>query len=242
MTVKKRSVASKELAAARRRKRHREVIRNRIIFGIACLAILALIIFGISKLISALFGNSSQVESSKLTFRSDGSVYFEEVTDFDEDIYSKSDLKAYVKDLIASYNETSGEYVISLDDLKVKNSEAYIATTYASYEDYASFTSYPLYFGTIEDASAAGYDFSGNFCEVTDGQKGETVDTDLLTDFAGCYVAVVGENVEVEVPGTVVLVSDTSTEVLDFDEVGIAQADGNEDATDLVYIIFSLEE
>jgi hypothetical protein len=44
-TRPRQGVAAKELQAARRKKRQREVMRNRIIFGAGVLAVLVLIIF-----------------------------------------------------------------------------------------------------------------------------------------------------------------------------------------------------
>ena len=43
-------VAARELQAARRKKRQREVMRNRIIFGVICVAVLALLIGIVVKL------------------------------------------------------------------------------------------------------------------------------------------------------------------------------------------------
>ncbi len=232
-------VASKELQAARRRKRQREVMRNRIIFGVICLALVILIIFLISKVIGAVINSGAVSDSSTITFEDDGSVVFDEVTDFDTEVYSKSELKSYTKDLIKSFNETNGDESITLDRFKVSGDKAYIKTTYKDAETYSAFTSYESYNGSYEDAYSAGYNFDEVFCTVADSKKSEGATVDAASTFAGQQVAIIKENVTVNVPGTITYVSETSTEIIDDNTVSIKQADGNNDATDLVYIVYS---
>ncbi len=238
-TRAKGGVAAKELQAARRKKRHMEVIRNRIIFAAAIAVILLLIIFVISKIIGAIIGAGQMPETSTLTFNSDGTVTFEEVVDFDTDTYSKSDLEDSTEELIESFNEAYGDEVITLDKIKVSGDTAYLKTTYADASTYASFTTYDCYCDTVENAIDTGYDFSEIFAEVTDGEKGSTVDVDYTTDFAGYNVAIVDENVNVVVPGTINYISNTSTDVISEDTAVVSQADGNTDVTDIVYIIYT---
>ena len=231
-------VAAKELQEARRRRRHREVMRNRIILGACLVLVLALIIFLISRLIGGLFSGSG-ADTSTITFLDNGQIVFEEVTDFDTDTYSKSELKTYTEDLIDSFNETYEDEAISLDKLSVKGDTSYIKTTYKDADCYESFTSYTTFLGTYDEAKEAGFDFAELFSAVSDSQlsEAEIVDTDTL--FEGFNVAIVSENVSVVVPGDIVYVSNANIELLDTDSLAISQADGNEDATDLVYILYT---
>ncbi|MCR5417269.1 MAG: hypothetical protein K6E79_10790 [Pseudobutyrivibrio sp.] len=231
-------VAARELSAARKKKRQREVMRNRIIFGAACLAVLLLLIFGIVKLITGIIGANKVADTSTLTFKEDGSVVLEEITDFDGEGYSKSDLKKYTEDIIDSFNETYGEKAITLDKVTVKGDQAYMKTTYSSAEAYSAFTSYTCYNGTVENAADAGYTFDDIFAAVVDGVKGDTVDYNSAGDFAGYNVIFVQENVNVVVPGQISYVSNNSTSIVDGNTVAISQDDGNADAADLITIIY----
>ena len=234
-------VAAKELQEARRKRRQREVMRNRIIFGAICIAIVALLITLIVKLLGGFIGSNKSSDTSTITFQKDGQVVFEEVIDFDTDTYSKSEFKTYVTDLVASFNETYGEEAITLDKLTVKGDSAYIKTTYKDADCYTSFSSYKTYDSSYEDAVTAGYDFGALFSQVADGVIGEAqvVDTDSL--FAGMQVAIVNENVTVVVPGTITYISNANVQLVDSDTVTISQADGNEDASDLVYVLYTME-
>jgi hypothetical protein len=51
-------------------------------------------------------------------------------------------------------------------------------------------------------------------------------------------VVILKENIGVTVDGTILYVSDSNTTLVDESTVSIAQADGNEDATQLTYIIY----
>ncbi|WP_143002006.1 MULTISPECIES: hypothetical protein [unclassified Pseudobutyrivibrio] len=232
-------VAAKELQAARRKKRQREVMRNRIIFGVICAALLALLVTLVVKFGGALIASGGAADKSTITFTQDGQVVFEEVTDFDTQTYSKAEFKKYTQNLIKDFNESYGSKSISLKRITFRKGQVYVKTTYKDAECYAAFSSYSTYNGSYEGAVTAGYDFNETFSIVDGTSKatGQTMDAD--STFAGSKVAIVKENVNVVVPGKITYVSDTSTEVLDDHTVGISQADGNNDATDLVYIVYT---
>ena len=232
-------VASRELQEARRKRRQREVLRNRIIFGAGIIIVAALLIFIIIKLIGIALNSSKTADTSKLTFTADGQVVFEEVTDFDSDTYSKSEFKSYTTDLIDSFNDTYGNKAIALNKLKVSGDKAYVKSTYKDAQCYSSFTSYETYNGSYTDAVEAGYDFAALFSQVADGKLLETNVINADEIFADSYVAVVNENVTVTVPGDITYVSNADITLVDTDTITISQADGNADATDLVYIIYS---
>ena len=232
-------VASRELQEARRRKRQREVMRNRIIFGACVLLIFAIIVFFIVKLVGFALNSNKTAESSTLTFTDSGSVVFEEIADFDTSTYSKSELKDYTKDLIDSFNETYGEEAIVLNKFSVKGDKAYIKTSYKDAQCYSEFTSYVTYNGSYEDAVEQGYDFSQLYSAVNDGALSQLELMDADTLFASSKVAIVEENIIVNVPGTIEYVSNANIELIDEDSIAISQADGNEDATDLVFIIYN---
>lgn len=235
-------VAAKELQAARRKKRQKEVMRNRIIFGIVCAALLALLIALIAKFAAAAIATGGAADRSTITFAKDGQVVFEEVEDFDSDTYSKQELKKYTKDLIKSFNDSYGDKSITLKRITFRKGQVYIKTTYKDAECYAAFSTYTTYNGSYEDAAAAGYDFADLFSAVSEGEKAPGQSLDPVATFAGYQVAIVKENVDVIVPGNIIYVSQASTEVVNYHEISISQADGNDDATDLVYIIYSVDK
>lgn len=231
-------VASRELQEARRKRRQQEVMRNRIIFGLICAAILALLIFIIVKVIGLALSSGSMAEESMLTFEQDGTVVFEEVIDFDTDTYSKSEFKSYTKDLISSFNDSYGDKAITLNQLRVSGDKAYVKTTYADADAYSAFTSYQTFNGKYEDAAEEGYDFEELFCITENDKKGPGNAVIASETFEGFQVAVVNENVTVNVPGQIYYISETSTELVDANTVRISQTDGNNDATDTVYIVY----
>ncbi len=196
-------VAAKELQAARRKKRQKEVMRNRIIFGVVCVALLALLVTLVVKLGGAILSSGGAADTSTITFSKDGQVVFEEVTDFDTQTYSKSEFKKYTQNLIKEFNETNGEKYISLKRLTYRKGQVYIKTTYKDAESYAAFSSYSTYNGSYEGAVNAGYDFSELFCTTENDTKGTARAVTPDEDFAGMNVVVVSENVTVKVPGQI---------------------------------------
>jgi len=235
----KEAVAKQAIKEAKRKQRQRIVMRNRAIFGAGCVAVAALLIFLLIKLFGFIFDLGKTAETTTITFTEDGKVVFEEVVDFDTDTYSKSDLKSESEDLIEAFNKKKGKDVVSLDKVKMKKDKVYVKSTYDSPEVYSSFTSYDTFGGTYEKAVEAGYKFADIFSQVTDGKKGQGQILDAASLFAGKGVAIINENCTVVVPGTVEYVSESSTEIVDASTVKITPKDGNEDATETVYIIYN---
>ena len=62
-------VAAKELQAARRKKRQKEVMRNRIIFGVICVGLLALLVTLVVKLGGAFLSSGGAADTSTITFQ-----------------------------------------------------------------------------------------------------------------------------------------------------------------------------
>ena len=115
---------------------------------------------------------------------------------------------------------------------------AYAKITYASADDYSKFTSLALYTGTVKQAAKKGFDFADAFVSVKDGVKGTSVESLDITSQKKLKVAVIKENISVTVDGEILYVSDACTTMVDKNTVAIAQPDGNEDATQLTYIIY----
>ncbi|MCR5195605.1 MAG: hypothetical protein K6D38_04755 [Pseudobutyrivibrio sp.] len=235
----KEAAAKQSIKEAKRKQRQRIVMRNRAIFGAGCIAVAALVIFLLIKLFGFILDLGKTAETTTITFNSDGKVVFEEVVDFDTDTYSKSDLKSESKDLIEAFNKKQGKDVVSLDRVKMKKDKVYVKSTYDSPEVYTSFTTYETFDDTYENAVEAGYKFANIFSQVKDGKKSQGQILDAASLFVGKRVAIVNENCTVVVPGTIEYVSDSSTEIVDASTVKIAPKDGNEDATETVYIIYN---
>lgn len=231
---------SAEEETMRRRKKaevaSRQIVRRRImIAAIAAVVAVILIVLIVLKVTGAF---ETIPEASEITVSSDGTVVCEEVSDFSDSSYTKSALKSYMKETVKAYTAENGADSVKLDRVRVKGDTAYAKMTYASADDYSALTNYWMFSGTIEEAIGAGYDFSDAFVSVTDGVKGTEVDTLDITSQSSLKVVILKENINVTVDGEILYVSDGCTTLVDADTVTIAQPDGNEDATQLTYIIY----
>lgn len=234
-----------EMREERRRRRHRRVIRNRIIFGTVCFLLLLLIVFGITKLVGALLTDDyEKAEVNTLHFNSDGTITVEEIADFSEDGYSTKELKEQVNDMVEEYNTQYGDGALVVDDLTVKKSEVYFRCTYESTEAYQYFSEYGTFCGTIEEALDNGFSFSCIIVPVENGTAGSPIEFDSPYDFSDYKVAIIKENIKVTVPGTIKYISNHSTNLVEGEDnaVVISQADGNNDATEYVYIIYEEDD
>ena len=227
--------SSNEAKTKRNQTRRNRAVRNRIIaLCVIAFALIAAIVLLVCKL-TGVFDKTA--EMSTLTLTEDGKIICEEVTSFDEDFYNKGELKKFIKSEIDKYNKDAGDGKVKLDSIKVSGKTAYAKTTYASYKDYAAFTGIELYVGKVKNAKKS-YDFGDAFVTVKEGVKGTSVETLDITSQSKLKVLVVKENITVVVPGEIQYVSDGATTMVDKNTVTITQPDGNEDATQLTYILY----
>lgn len=236
MKEKKKSRSSTASARTGKRKSARaRALRNRIIaLCVILILLVVLIVFAVGKYMG-LFDKAPQ--ETTITLTEDGTVICEEVTSFDESYYSKKELKKDIKSEIASYNEKAGKNKVKLNRLQVKKDMAYAKTTYASAKDYRAFTGIEMYAGKMKKALKS-YAFEDAFVTVKEGTKGASAETLDITSQADLKVLVIKENVAVTVSGEILYVSDAATTMVDEHTVRISQPDGNEDATQLTYIIY----
>ena len=232
--VKKSKPSTNKDRLKSRQKQRKKVMRNRLVALIViCVAVVALIVFGVCKLTGIL---DKMPETSTISLESDGKVIYQEVTSFGEDFYSKNELKSFMKDAIKEYNDKNGNKV-KLDTVKVKGDVAYAKTTYSSVKDYSEFTGIEMAAGKMKQIKK-NYEFDEAFVAVKDGKKGSTAKAVDITSQSKLKVLVIKENVTVHVDGTILYVSDAATNMVDAGTVSISQPDGNEDATQLTYIIY----
>lgn len=232
----KKKHSAKNVKASQRRARNAKIVKRRIAMLIAALVVIAAIIIAVVCKVVGVF--DSTADESMITIMDDGKIVCEEVTDFSEKDYSKKELKTFIKQQIKEYTAENGANSVKLDQLKVKGDVAYAKITYASADDYSKFTSMGLYTGTVKQAAKKGFDFADAFVSVKDGVKGTSVESLDITSQKKLKVAVIKENISVTVDGEILYVSDACTTMVDKNTVAIAQPDGNEDATQLTYIIY----
>lgn len=236
MEQNKQTASKRRQKAEKSREKRTEIVRKRLLILVIAVVVAAVLVIALICKLLGVFDAAAEV--STLTLTEDGQVICEEVTSFEDDAYSKGALKSYMKEEIKAYTSENGANSVKLDKVKVKNGEAYAKVTYASAEDYSHFTSLGLYVGTIEEALEQGFDFSDAFVSVTDGVKGASVEPLDITSQKDLKIAVVKENINVTVDGKILYVSDSCTTMVDEDTVAISQPDGNQDATQLTYIIY----
>ncbi len=223
----------KRRRAAAERKRRIIRRRRRILLG-SILLVLILFVLLVLKLTGAFYSKSNE---TTLSIQEDGSVIFEEILDTSEASYDSSELKSFVKAEIKAYNKAKDERLITLEKYKVSDDRIYLRTKYDSVSVYSDYTSYWLVDGSVDEMVENGYDFSDTFVTVTDGQKGDIADAATISA-TSAKALLIKENVIVKLPGTVLFVTDDSTEMIDDTTVSISQTDGNSDASNITYIIY----
>ena len=190
---------------SRRHRRHKQVIRNRIIFGFAVIIIVALIILGVVKLVTSIDTDDYvMATTSTLHLNSDDTVTYEEISDFDEEEYSVDELKDFVDEEISDYGKG-----VKLKSLKVDENVATLKMEYSSASDFKDFSGYDFYMGTVSGALAEGYEIDESLYEVSKGEDSEALN---IYDIDGpAKIIILSEKVAVKVKGKITYASDNVT-------------------------------
>lgn len=234
MTEQKEQIRGTREQVMRKRQmqRKKELRRRRRILILCLVAIVVAVVLLVSMLVRSL---GKYPEETAFTLGADGSVTFDEVMEFDTNTYSKSDMKTFVKDMVASYD---GDGSVTLEHVSVSKGKAYVTTKYDSVATYEAFTGYDVFSGTIAEAMEEGYTFDLTFEAVADGHIGEIVSAkDAVADDER-QVLILQENVLVNLPGDVSFITTNGINVQDADTVEIFPVNENTDAAVAAYIIY----
>ena len=112
-------------------------------------------------------GVPDNISQNSIVIDKDGKITSHIVTEFDEEYYNIDDLKRMMQEDLAAHNtanQTGGTPPIVLESVELmeENSSSVLVThSYDCAETYEKYTENRLFYGTIEEAMDAGYDFAG---------------------------------------------------------------------------------
>lgn len=198
-TKKKPSPQAKAKAKAKARQRQKQKLM--ILIGLA--AILLIVVVAALFVSGAIGGGS--VERNSVYILDNGKIVSTNIEPFDEEYYSKSELKSYINDVIKAYNKENGSGSVRQRSLKVKNGVATSVLQYKNADVFEDFYGRELFVGTIGEALGAGYSFDIPFASVKGNVKEVTHEAFLTAE--GYKVAIIRANTKVKVEGEIYYVS-----------------------------------
>lgn len=160
------------------------------------------IVYGILLLL--LLTACSQIKKAKengLYVEKSGKITEAIVENFDEDYYSKEELKVNILSAIKTYNDEKKEDRISLKNLRLKDKKIRALLQYKSYKDYQNFNKVFLFVGGIKQAAKAGIDLNIPVFS-NEEEKTERLLSDLQSE-KSYKVLVVDKTMHVEVEGKI---------------------------------------
>lgn len=133
------------------------------------------------------------------------------------DTYSEKELKEFVEEDAASYNQEAGTDAVTVSGVEVSKDRVRILLRYPDAESYAGYHRTEFFWGSLAQAQENGYDFSGTFL---DSEGNETVIADVLSADPEYQVIVFEEAMQIltdrpilYVSSNVTVTSDTTAEV-----------------------------
>lgn len=196
-------------------------------------------------------GKNYTAEKSTIFMLDDGKVVVTDVEEFDGKTYSEDELEDYIDETVDAYNETHEKGSVKCKKLKVddETKKATLIMEYATAEDYVAFIGEDAFNGTLAEALAAGYSFEGEFASIDDKQKATACDYDSFKNEEGLRVAIVKQNVNVNVDGKILYASSTNTKMIDESTIEIGEGlsllkkamESTEDGTESVEKVVTTE-
>lgn len=186
-------------------------------------------------------GSRLDVDCDTVYVQKKGTVVSASIEPFEKDYYDAEELKAFVDDEIASYQEKYVDASLELDKFGVENDTAKLYIKFGTCDEYARFNGVELFNGSVVQAQAEGYQFDTELVEVENGNKKDgKVDIDPVINNVDNKVVIIKQNIDVKVPGKVLYVSAQNTTLKGKDTVSIGASEDsvNPEDTVLSYIIY----
>lgn len=188
--------------------------------------------------VSLLSGCSKKasVDTATVFVEKKGKIVSVDVEALDKDYYNETELEEYINDHVTNYVEDNGA-TVELTSFEVTDGVAKLQMEYDTYEDYSRFNGIDLYTGTVVTALAAGYDFDVEFSQISKESETKIVSRNEVLENEDNKVAIIKANLNVNVPGSVLYVSNQNTTMIDKNTVSIVSEEADEE-TALTYIIY----
>lgn len=185
-------------------------------------------------------GSTVDADTDMVFVDKKGGVTSVDVETLDKEYYDEEELKSYVDDAVAEYNDQNGRNSVRVLDLSVENGTAKLKMEYKTAEDYSSFNGIELYQGKVVSALAAGYDFAVDFVSVEDGAVSGTASREEIYADDDLQAVIIKANTDVTVDGDICFVSSENVRLTGTDSVSIREgyslgaetAGGNESVTE----------
>ena len=183
---------------------------------------------------------SLNVDENTVYINKKGKVIGAVIENFDKDYYNAEELEQFIHSRVEEYTLKNGEESVEIQDFSVESGIARLNMVYDGYSHYAGFNEIQMFVGSIPQAMAEGYDFSGEFRKVEDGELKSEVDKSEVTSNFEYKVVILSEKVNVKVDGTILYVSSDYTSLVEEDTVRIKLPEGSMDGEEqkLTYIIY----
>lgn len=167
-------------------------------------------------------GNNYYTEDSTVFVLKDGKIVSTDVEEFNQNTYNETELQEYVNQTIDAYNETNGKGSVKIKKLSINDGKASLTLEYEDYQDYAKFNDIDFFEGTIAEALAAGYDFSGEFA-IVDGENINSCSENEIRELSGYNVVIIRNNVNLNVYSSIKYASVENSKLLDEKTIGISK-------------------
>lgn len=194
---------SKRKRSAKARQKKKLMVTGGLAVLLVVLVILAVFVFGSC--------GTYDVDRSTVFIEEDGKVVSATVESFDENTYSKDELKEYISAAIEEFNSKNGEKSAKQKTLSVKEGVATLVIEYANTSLFQKFEGTEIFVGSIADAMEAGFAFDGQFASVAGGVVREAAFEDFAND-SEYKVAIIKANTKVVIDGTIYYVSTENVE------------------------------
>ena len=213
---KKPSPQAKVKAKAKVRQRQKQ----KLMILIGLVAVLLLVIVVALFLSGALGGKSA--DSNSVYILENEKIVSTNIEAFDEEHYSKSELKSYMKDVIKDYNKENGSGSVRQRSFKIKDGIATSVLQYKNADVFEDFYGRELFVGTIGEALGAGYSFDIPFASVKGNNITECTNEKFIGDDT-YKVAIIKANTKVKVEGEICFISTENIAEVEKDYVVIKE-------------------
>lgn len=199
-TTKKTTKVRKNVSKSTRQKQKLMITGGLAIVLLVLVVLLAVFLFGSCGI------DYEKADTNTVFVLKNGKIVSTDIEAFDEKIYDKEEMEAYVDDVVNKYNVDHDEDLLAKKYFAVENDVATLVLEYENADVYEAINGVELFAGTIKEAQKAGYTFDSSFAKMMEG-KAITATADDFVKGEDYKVLIIKSNTKVVLPGDVCFVS-----------------------------------
>ncbi len=148
----------------------------------------------------------TEITTTTVEILSSGKVTHTIIDSFEESYYDAEEMKEMAQKEADEFNNSHKDGAVTVESVQLENGQVRMVMDYADARAYSDFNSETLFYGTVSDALAAGYDLNVNLISLKDNTQ--YLSGEELSSMGDKHLIITSESLHIIAPSNLSYVSE----------------------------------